>query len=444
MRSKQHPTYSTAKTADQILEAVARAAWWKEHSGAECPEHMVPTESDLCGYVQVSGGGIIVDDSGEMGEPRLFVECSILSDLGDHLSRATLRHRDIATAHADWMTLLKRRPEHPLRPPVRAWQQRPNPIKRNKRPARTMPTGVSMARNRKGFLPPWYVNPHEGGQLALPGLGPDVQDLPTPVLPLILYDLGVGRGVERRGRGAPLALRVWVEAVLSVSLPDRRHVDGAATLEFPLKAIYPNGIPKQVEYYPRLEAAQEALARREAKIPWENPTTKQQGARHIVLINDIVTGRNPHLRVIVDLPPGAITGPTVSPRLAHWGVTAAPHYRALLGLAYRWWEPGRTHYPVGSGHNRYWIETQDPKRYSKVTDAEVVALVNPTSTRAQQRNLISESWRVLRDLVAAGEARYIDGRLMPPATLPRIPRRHALKRLLTWRRNRGSGVRKPG
>ena len=451
MSSEQHPTYSTAKTPGEIIEAVARAVWWQEHGSTKCPAHMIPTEPALREYVRVSGGGWIGENPDDGNGPCLFVEWPVPSAPIDRIMAsgrmrrpALRRPSNIATAHADWIALSKPRPEHPLRPLVRAWQQRPRPVQRNRRLARTMPTGVGMAKDRKGFLPPWYVNPHDGGQLALPGFGPDVQDLPTPALPLVLYDLGVGRGVEQRGRGAPLALRIWVEAVLSISLSDRRHIDGAATLEFPLKAIYPNGIPKRVEYYPRLEAAQEALAKREAKIPWEDPTTKQQGARHVVLINDIVTGRNPHLRVIVDLPPGAITGPTVSPRLAHWGVTAAPHYRALLGLAYRWWKPGQTHHPVDNRRDRHWIETQDPKRYSKVTDAEIVALVNPTSTRAQQRNLISESWRVLHDLVAAGEVRYIDGRLMPPAALPYIPRRHALKRLLARRRNRGSGVRKPG
>jgi len=451
MSSKKHPTYSTAKTTDQILEAVARAVWWKEYNNAQCPTGKIPTESDLCEYVQASGNGTAVSDPDKAGGLRLFVEWSAPSAPADHtmvngrVPRSTLHSLStVATAHADWITLPRPRPEHPLHALVRSWQRRPKLVQRNKRLARTMPTGVSMAKDRKGFLPPWYINPYEDGQLALPGFGPDVQDLPTPALPLVLYDLGVGRGVEQRGRGAPLALRIWVEAVLSVNLSDRRHINGAATLEFPLKAIYPNGIPKRVEYYPRLEAAQEALAKREAKIPWEEPTTKQQGARHVVLINDIVTGRNPHLRVIVDLPPGAITGPTVSPRLAYWGVTAAPHYRALLGLAYRWWKPGQTHYPVGSGRNRYWRETQDPKRFGKVTDPEIVALVNPTSTRAQQRNLISESWHVIHDLVAAGEARYTDGRLMPPEVLPHIPRRHALKRLLMWRRNRGSGVQKPG
>ena len=338
MSSEQHPTYSTAKTPGEIIEAVARAVWWQEHGSTKCPAHRIPTEPALREHVRVSGGGWIGENPEDGDGSRLLVEWPVPSAPIDRMMASGRMHRparrlsNIATAHADWIALSKPRPEHPLRPLVRAWQQRPRPVQRNRRLARTMPTGVGMAKDRKGFLPPWYVNPHDGGQLALPGFGPDVQDLPTPALPLVLYDLGVGRGVEQRGRGAPLALRVWVEAVLSISLSDRRHIDGAATLEFPLKAIYPNGIPKRVEYYPRLEAAQEALAKREAKIPWEDPTTKQQGARHVVLINDIVTGRNPHLRVIVDLPPGAITGPTVSPRLAHWGVTAAPHYRALLGL----------------------------------------------------------------------------------------------------------------
>ena len=51
MSSKKHPTYSTAKTTDQILEAVARAVWWKEHSNAQCPTHKVPSEVELRDFV---------------------------------------------------------------------------------------------------------------------------------------------------------------------------------------------------------------------------------------------------------------------------------------------------------------------------------------------------------------------------------------------------------
>ena len=50
-------------------------------------------------------------------------------------------------------------------------------------------------------------------QMVLPGFG-QAQRQRVPCLPIELYDLGVS--VDGPGRGAPLALRLWIESVLSV------------------------------------------------------------------------------------------------------------------------------------------------------------------------------------------------------------------------------------
>ena len=70
--------------------------------------------------------------------------------------------------------------------------------------------------------------------------------MPTPALPLALYDLGIGDAVERRGHGAPLALRLWVESVLSVRMADRmrdRPVVMTVTLRDLLRRLYPSTDP---------------------------------------------------------------------------------------------------------------------------------------------------------------------------------------------------------
>ena len=131
MSSEQHPTYSTAKTNGEIIAAVARATWWKEHGDAQCPKHMIPTESDLCEYVQVSGGGIIANDPGEAGESRLFIDVSepeaptIVAD--GRIERSTMnRLSDIKTTHADFIALSTGdRGPHPLERLVRKWQESP-------------------------------------------------------------------------------------------------------------------------------------------------------------------------------------------------------------------------------------------------------------------------------------------------------------------------------
>ena len=131
MSSEQHPTYSTAKTPSEIIAAVARAAWWKEHSSAQCPENMIPTKSDLCKCVQVSGSGIVANDPGEAREPRLFIDVSdskaptIVTD--DQTERSTMHWlNDSKTAHADFMALSTgHRGPHPLERLVQKWQESP-------------------------------------------------------------------------------------------------------------------------------------------------------------------------------------------------------------------------------------------------------------------------------------------------------------------------------
>ena len=47
-------------------------------------------------------------------------------------------------------------------------------------------------------------------------------DTPSPALPLALYDLGAGPAISP-GKGAPLALRMFVESVLSVPMDERER-----------------------------------------------------------------------------------------------------------------------------------------------------------------------------------------------------------------------------
>ena len=294
-------------------------------------------------------------------------------------------------------------------------------VQANPRRDRTLPSRLGMAErsdSRAGrlFTPAQHVA--DGGQMVLPGFGVHVA-LPTPALPLGLYDLGVGDAVERRGRGAPLALRLWIEAVLSVPLDVRRLnelVVMEVTLRELLARLYPGRRPSPAEYWPRLQAAVEALESPQARIPFEDPVTGEGGLQRVVLVSRIPRGPGAlgdKVRLIVDLPPGAHEGPIVSPNLAWWGVKAAAPYRALIGLAFRWWNPGITRYPVRRG--QHWVQRQNMAAYGDpLTDDEAIALCFPTSVRAQRRNLVYEARRVLKTLVDAGEARLIKGRLLPP------------------------------
>ena len=103
-------------------------------------------------------------------------------------------------------------------------------------------------------------------------------------------------------------------------------------------------------------------------------------------------------------------------RLAYFGTQSAPAYRALIGLAYRWFFPGITRVPSKDG--RYWIQVEDPRRYPVVTDQDAIELCFPTSTHKQRKVLVHRAWEVLHRLREAGEARITaDLRIMPPKPL---------------------------
>ena len=313
------------------------------------------------------------------------------------------------------------------------YAEQPTPVERNTRPDRIIPARLAMAsekdkRVRTLFSPAMHLQQRDdGGQDVLPGFSAYINDLPTPALPLALYDLGVGKEGNRGGYAAPLALRLWIEGVLGVHLDDRIAIDKPMVLNVPLSALWPDDLPKRKIYMPQLCTAMEVLDSFEARIPWEDPETGQQGIRRVVSVTDIISpskkrGRptrdeeEPYVRLVIDLPPRTNVGPVVSPRLPWWGMVGASYYRALIGLAYRWYGPGVTRVPIGKkGH---YAQVNDPSRYNKLTDAEMIALCFPTSTRGERRKLAFEAVHVLDNLVRAGEARDVGGKLLPPVGRP--------------------------
>ena len=306
---------------------------------------------------------------------------------------------------------------NPLVPLVRAC---PTPVdgEANLRPDRILSAKLAMvdpSHKRAGRL--FSPAAHRRGQLVMPGF--ELADYEGPALPLALYQLGQDNPQRGGGRGAPLALRLFVEAVLAAPYDERNAGQPVAlqvTLRDLLDRLYPGPRrPRPNEYWPRLMSAVEALDSMDARIPWHDPLTGRGGRRRIVSVGDIPRGPGALkdvVQIIVNLPPGSGPGPKVSPALGTWGAKSAPAYTALLNLAYRWFYPGVTRLPVGG---RHWIQTQDPKRYPALSDADVVAITRPLSARAARRKLVVEGWEVLRKLEAAGELRIEGRRVLPPA-----------------------------
>ena len=287
------------------------------------------------------------------------------------------------------------------------------------RPDRILPARLAMVdhtdrRAGRLFTPAAHAVERGGEGLKLPGFGLERTRI-TPALPLALYDLGGGPSMER-GHGAPLALRLWVESILAVGLADRAN-PWPTVLEIPLRdllrKLYPSARrPRPNEYWPRLMQAVEILD--STRIPWEDPETGKGGLQRIVNVSSIPRGPgklDDAVRVIVDLPPGSGSGPVVSPNLARYGVQSAPLYRGLLNLAYQWFDPGRTRFPVRGG--KHWLQVEDPERYPTITDDLLIELFYPTSSQKARRNLASRARKDLARLVKDGEARIVKGRLMP-------------------------------
>ena len=297
----------------------------------------------------------------------------------------------------------------------------PRPGRANiNRPDRILPARLAMVdhtdrRAGRLFTPAAHAVNRGGEQLKLPGFGLERARI-TPALPLALYDLGGGSSMER-GRGAPLALRLWVESILAVGLTDREH-PSPTVLEIPLRNLLAKLYPgkrrlRPNEYWPRIMQAVEILD--STRIPWEDPKTGKGGLQRIVNVSSIPRGPgalDDAVRIIVDLPPGSGSGPVVSPNLNRYGVQSAPLYRGLLNLAYQWFDPGRTRFPVRGG--KHWLQVEDPERYPTITNDLLIELFYPTSTVKQRTVLATRARKGLDRLVKAGEARIVKGRLMPP------------------------------
>ena len=306
---------------------------------------------------------------------------------------------------------------NPLVPLVRAC---PTPVngEANLRPDRILSAKLAMvdpSHRRAGRL--FRSAAHRRGQLVLPGFEYEHEG---PALPLALYQLGEDNLQRGGGPSAPLALRLFVEAVLAAPYEERdagQPVVLQVSLRDLLDRLYPS--PR------RPQPANTGPGSCRPSRPWTawthgfrgmTPETGRSGLRRVVSVGDIPHGPgalDDMVRMIVDLPPGSGPGPQVSPTLGAWGVKSAPAYAAMLNLAYRWFNPGVTRYPVRGG--RHWIQTQDPDQYPALSDADVVAITRPLSTRAARRKLVAEGWEVLRRLEDAGELRIEGARVLPPA-----------------------------
>ena len=315
--------------------------------------------------------------------------------------------------------------KNPLAPLLRAWQKT-NPVLTdpNRRSSgRIIPSQLAQvdpSDSRGGRLFSVAAHVGEREQLVLPGFGRAVKA--TPALPLELWDLGADTTAPT-SQAAPLALRLFVSAILAVPL-DRRNGHPVA-MDVPLREllrwIYPGPrTPRPNEYSPRLATARESLFK--TLIPLIDSKTGRGQLRQIVNMGAVPRGPDmldDVIRFVVDLPVGSGVGPQVSAHLNWWGARSAVKFRLLLNLPYQWFEPGRTHFPVGRGESRHWLQKEDPSLYPFLSDAELVDLAFPKSAKKNRRELALRARKDLQELADADELRIIEGHILPPATGPK-------------------------
>ena len=315
-----------------------------------------------------------------------------------------------------------RRPPNPLAPLVRAWIQRPYAVKPSRRTTgQIIPAKLAQAEpghdKRAGEL--FSLAAHRrNGQMVLPGFGVDRR---LPALPLALYELG--GGTASHSRAAALPLRMFIQSVIAVPQQDRGTGRPVALEEVTLREFlawfWPNRRPTPEEYWPALVDAADQLFR--LRIPLVDPETGRGHLRQMVNISGIPRGPDAlddTVRVVVDLPADSARGPQLSDNLRYWGNWSAPAYRALINLAYLWYEPGVTIHPVGrkrAGKGQFWVQSQDPDRYPELSDQDLIDICYPVTETKNRRVLLQRSRGTIEKLEGAGELRIDGRRVLPPA-----------------------------
>ena len=351
---------STATTMPEILEAAARFCWHESHNGEECPPEHIPFETDILDAIGLDE--LPADAIVESEEPLKILfpdynvhwEWIVCEELGpctedqdeDEDNEQHWRRRLAAIGwgildskecyafpyleeiHKRWCQSTVKA-KHPLVPIVEAWQNRPREIEANDRPDPIFPSPIVIvkpddSRAARFYSPaPNVRSVNNGGAMYFPGFAPGEEHSGpiTPALPVQLYDLGAGTK-NKSERAANLALRMFVEACLSVP-QDERKIDGAVLLPPErlgnyLLRLYSDGAkhwrPKR-DLAALLEAF-EVLESPEARIHWEGPDSSG-GARRVVIPRDIPRNgkMDDWVQFSVDLPPGSDRGPLID-RLA--------------------------------------------------------------------------------------------------------------------------------
>ena len=313
--------------------------------------------------------------------------------------------------------------KHPVAPIIRAWLERPLPVKPEQRIG-IMPGSLAQVSGddrRAGRL--FNIAAHKqtdvnGDQGVLPGF---VNERRGPALPIELYKAGLDLNDPNalKARGAPFLMRTIVDAVLLSPIGQRTAKHGVVfsveARNF-LNRMYPARIPAKSTWQRALKEAMEELPR--VTMPFIDFDTGRGQIIAPVLIQAVPNTLDDNIDFIVRLPSGNDSGPTPSENLHIYGAMRKQAYYALLNLAYDWWEPGRKRIPVNSNGKRHWLQSYALERYKPVTNDDVIDLTAPLTANRNRRDAAAKGWTTIKRLHNAGELQIVeykgDRLILPP------------------------------
>ena len=196
----------------------------------------------------------------------------------------------------------------------------------------------SSSENRHGQIP-LELSPVSVGetrhsiQAELPFLETPKSSQLVPALPLAIYD-HAGGALQRRGGGAPIALRLFFEALMTVPREGRdlhQSAELTVTLRELVAWLWPNGWQRNRDL-PGLAWGLKDLG--ELRVDWERRLWNLVVARTLPTWDTKLD--DPIVFHVFNLP-GSDRGPSIDRiELRYWGLKSAPAYRAYLRLAYLW------------------------------------------------------------------------------------------------------------
>lgn len=360
------PGLTSANTARDVLAALAGFEWWEARQET-CPPSQTPAVETLADWLtecprqawssvweasqalQVGKAPpFLLQPAREAarGAPDIFRIQQGTTTEGNPIrvpwtfvpkpTRQSLIRSDVETLHDRWLRAGLSADAHPLRPLIAAWQQRPAPTDPDRKGNGILPQSLSSVRGihlvehapDQGELPdtsgPLTARPEQGW---LPGMEPPPSKL-VPALPLLAFDLGGGISLAK-GRGAPVALRLFTEALLMVPLGARC---GAVRIERTARELiaelWPNQRPRWRGMRGKGTVLRNALyAVHTAMVPYDGDYWVP------IVVRRWPSGLDGTAIFDVEMPGNSDRGPLVhKPTLRLQGVRSAPAYRAYLGL----------------------------------------------------------------------------------------------------------------